>query len=154
MKIYVITMQQCTHSEYSDEPYGDWYRSMDCSVLGVSLEKPRVGVDEEYDEFELGDCAIEPGDMIYVITMHYSTGDSFGREDGCMEVMWATPSITEAEGIGRAIREQESAFSVKFTLESGKTIEMSNPGAGYFESIDCIEVEGFAVREQTVKMRF
>lgn len=154
MMIYVITEQLCRNSEYSDELYGDWYRSMDCRVLGVSLEKPRVDYDQEYDAFELGECEVNAGDVINVITMHYSTGDSFGREDGCMEVIWATPSLSEATNIVKAVREHQDEFSIKFTLENGKEIQLSNPGAGYFESVDYIEVEGFTVNGPGIKMRF
>lgn len=155
--IYVLTENFCHDSYHSSERYGEWHEHHSCSVQGVCLNKPdrsQHGYYTEWDAIELGDREVSVGDTVYVITMTYDTGDSFGYATGKMEVMWATPDRAEALDIARAISQQQDEFSVKFTLDSGKEIRLSNPGAGYFESVTSIDVDAFAVTEDSDTLSF
>lgn len=136
--IYVTYNDICEHSEHSDEMYGDWYESRSFSVTGVSSFKPL----REHERFGI---EMDSGSTAHVVTMHYSTGDSFGRSDGRGEVLWVFDNIDDAVAARKALEEQREKFSVEFKDGSGKVIKMSNPGAGYFESVNDISVETFTV---------
>lgn len=140
--VYVYTNTTNTNSEYSDEPYGDWTADYDFEVTSVTLEKPQHVCD--YETFNTS-FNVEEGDSIYVLSMIYSSGDSFGSSSGNGEVIWVFKDVEFAKAAAQALRKHENDFSVKFKDESGQEITMHNPGAGYFEHISSIDVERFTV---------
>lgn len=147
-ELYVLTNTTCTHSEYSDEPYGDWSADYDFDVNGVSLEKPN----SSYEQFQT--CFdVQNGDTVYVLSMIYSTGDSFGRSSGNGEALWVFKDFEVAKKAAQAIKDQEDKYSVSFLNENGEKATMSNPGSGYFECVEDIRLESFIIG-QGLRMSF
>jgi hypothetical protein len=144
MKVYVTYKQRCVYSKHSNEQYGDWNEIYDSEVTGVSLVKPDFENYTQYEEIELGDVEVKEGDTIFVLSMDYDTGDSFGREEGRMEILWAFTDHYEAKEAARCVEQNKKEYSIKFETERG-VITMSNPGYGYFEVIRGINVDEFTV---------
>lgn len=141
-ELYVSTQTYCTHSEYSDEPYGDWSASYVFNVKGLSLNKPRT----DYEKFNT--CFdVKEGDTVYVLYMIYAEGNSFGGSSGNGEVLWVFKDLDVAKEAKKALEDQGESFSVVFYNELGEKATMSNPGAGYFESVEDIQLESFVVGE-------
>jgi hypothetical protein len=137
MKVYVTTEESCYDSYLSSEPYGDWYEHWDCRVNEVYIQKE---AGHYYaDSFKLGDVDLKSGSPVFVLVMHYDTGDSFGRATGKMEVLWVFDNYQDASDARKAVEANQEEFSVKFETARGE-IKMSNPGAGYFESVNNIDI--------------
>jgi hypothetical protein len=67
-------------------------------------------VTEGYSDVSLfpGEAAVKPGDDIYIVYVSYDTGDSFGREYGRREHLWAFSDPYRARGLAAA-RSQHSS---------------------------------------------
>lgn len=142
MKIYVNYEE---YGESSHESHGDgewdcsWSYDGSFNVTGVVLENP-AGF--SYETLNVNWDA-SPGEEVYVLTMIYSTGDSFGYASGKGEVLWVFKDFDVAKNAAKRLREQEDEYSVKIEDETGQTIQLSNPGSGYFESVEEIRLESF-----------
>lgn len=145
MKLFVQYRELCDESRHSGEEYGDWYQSYNFSVEGVSLTS-RDRWNEE--TFEV-DVDVKAGEPVFVLYMVYSTGDSFGRADGKGEVLWVFKDADTAREALRLWKEEndkrDPEYSVKFEDDSGRVVQLSNPGAGYFENVSYIDLETFLV---------
>ncbi len=146
MKIYVQHKQYCTNSTQSDESYSEWSASYDSEITGASLS-PKYG-DEEFEvSFE---CT--PGIPVFVLSMTYTTGDSFGSSSGNLEILWV---FKDPETALNAKQVWETAcynhdnsltyddYSVQFQDEQQNIITLSNPAIGYFEKIENINLSIF-----------
>lgn len=146
MELFVQYTQVCVENEPAKEEYGDWYAAYDFTVKSVSTGsfngKYRDSVSEE--QFEV-DFEVNPGDTLWVLSMTYSSGDSFGRSDGNGEVLWVFKDRKLAETAGDALYDHQDDWEIEFEVESGKKIKMSNPAAGYFENIGTLRVEPFVL---------
>ena len=145
MELFVQYEQTCDESHRSDEQWGDWYESNTFTVRGVSVST-RDRWNEE--KFAVG-FDVKPGEAVFVLYMIYSTGDTFGRAEGCGEVLWVFKDPDTAREALRLWREEndkrDPEYSVKFKDETGRVIQLSNPGAGYFENVSTIDLETFLV---------
>lgn len=146
--LYVTTRSQCVHSESSDEPYGEWSASYIFEVSGVHLEQVNGG----YEKFNTCFDVVN-GDTVYVLSMVYGEGDSFGHSSGNGEALWVFKDFEVAKNAAQTLKEQESSYSVSFLNENGEKATMSNPGSGYFECVEEIRLESFTVG-QNVRMAF
>lgn len=148
MKIYVTTDERCIDSYISGEQFGEWSETLNCRVTGVYLQKPD-GFGWGDETFEIHDD-ISEGDTVHVLSMTYSWGDSFGRGSGKLEVLWVFADYSEAVAAARAVEKAKDQFSVEFETSRG-LITLSNPGAGYFESVEDISIDDFVVRSEAYK---
>ena len=142
MKILVSYCSGCTHSDNSDEMYGAWSAVYDFDITSV------YRIDDDKDETSYNADAFLIADdsaTAYVIVMRYSTGDSFGSSNGHGEIIHAFGNEEIANKALDSIREQEDNYTITFTDDLGRDISYSNPGAGYFESVDSIEIEKFPI---------
>ncbi len=152
MELYVSYTEdgQSHHEQYSDEQYDySWSYEGTFSVDSVSIEKPS-GYD--YETINVGWDA-EPGQEVYVLTMIYGDGDSFGHASGRGEVLWIFKDIECAKKAAQKLREDENEYTVCIEDEQGEVIKLSNPGSGYFESVEDILVEAFIINKIN-SMRF
>ena len=78
--------------------------------------------------------------------MIYTDGDSFGFATGKGEVLWVFEDIESARLAQRMLEENKKEFSIKFEDGKGNTIQFSNPGAGYFESVENISIDSYFVK--------
>lgn len=143
--LYVKYELNCLDNYHSGEQYGDWYAHYDFSVKGVSLSEPEAyGC---YEKFGLKE--VELGDVVYVLWMTYSSGDSFGSSTGNGEVLWVFKDVKlalRAKQLYEKINADDNCmFSIEMETEDGEKFKMSNPAAGYFENMGSIEVSTFLV---------
>lgn len=93
---------------------------------------------------------VEPDDhgFVYVVIARYSTGDTFGNDDGHARVMDVFNEIEKAEKLTEVLEGtvdqpsgNVSAFSATFEER-----EYYLPWVGYFERLERIEVQAVRVR--------
>lgn len=147
MKIFVQYSQVCTHSEREPEEYGAWSADYDFKVTGVSTDSVNSGKYSRYsteEEFEV-DFDATSGETIWVLSMIYTSGDSFGGSSGNGEVIWVFKTKEAADKAAQAIEDNADEWEINFKLESGKSVKLSNPAAGYFENISALYVEPFVL---------
>ena len=97
-----------------------------------------------YEKFNT-EFEVDVGDIIWVLYMVYSSGDSFGYGTGYGEVMWVFKDKNAAIEAYKAFEDQKKEFSLVFESDSFKKITLSNPGAGYFSRIDGIYLQTYVV---------
>lgn len=147
MKLFVQYQQTTLDSYHSGEEYGEWYADYDFKVHGVSTashssEYRRYDYREE--EFEV-DFDATPGDTVWVLTMVFSSGDSFGSSNGNGEVLWVFKSRELAEQAADQVEDDSEQFQIAIKTDGGADVVLSNPAAGYFENISAMYVEPFTL---------
>lgn len=121
------------------------------NIRGIELSK-------EYGDLTLG-YKPEAGKMYYLLYVIYSTGDSFHREEGRIEVIDLYRTEEEAYENVKLMKEhyelyrsgwfdkqksrkmQLSAYSVELKNHEGKEFMFHCPYVGYFDRLSSIEVE-------------
>lgn len=145
MQVYVQYLERCIHNEREDREYGNWREEYNFNIRGVSLTS-RDRWNEE--KIEMG-CDVKAGDPVFVLYMVYDSGDSFGRAYGKGEVLWVFKDADTALEAKRRWEEendkQDPEYSVTFEDDVGRVIKLSNPAAGYFESLGYIELSTYLV---------
>lgn len=148
MILYVEYRERCVNSHRSDEPYGDWREDWDFNVVKVSTTHPDSYY-YTYEKFDLGDDVdIKIGDVVYVLSMTYNTGDSFGRASGRGEVIWVFKNQEVAEQaykIWRDKAENSDDYMIEIFTDSGQSLKLSNPASGYFEDCGYVDLKSFNV---------
>lgn len=136
MRILVTYEEQCVYNEREPEQYGSWSEDYSSSIVGVckAAEDTRSGYDS--DVYVIADGSTHA----YVVYFIYSTGDSFGCADGRIDVVLCTGSETVAWQVVEQIKKNPDTETIKFDDEFGRSISISNVGAGYFESISSVVV--------------
>lgn len=144
MKLFVQSEEQCINSHRSEEKYGDWGATYAFNIFGVAL----IQVSRGDDEIEVGfDTAV--GDRVHVLSMIYSTGDTFGRSIGRGEILWV---FKDSEIAGEALltwtklANAQSQHSVSFKVDGGETVCLSNPASGYFEDCGSVNLQTFIIQ--------
>ena len=134
-KLTVQYDQNLVYNKSPKERYGDWSERYESSITDVIKDKQVSG-----EEFNI-DQDVNLGDIVYVLYMIYSTGDSFGRSTGNIEPLWVFKDAKVAVATMRELEKNQKADSLVFKTESGREIKLSNPGAGYFECVDKIDIQ-------------
>lgn len=148
MKIFVQYSQVCVDSKEAEEEYGKWSTEYDFTVTGVSTRSINFDKYSRYtqeERFEV-DFEASAGDTIWVLSMIYSSGDSFGRSTGNGEVIWVFKDRKVANQAAAMIEENKDQYQINFELETGRLVKLSNPAAGYFENISSLYVEPFTLK--------
>lgn len=144
MELFVQYNSICTHDYHSGEEYGDWETDYDFTVQGVVKNSRGRWSGLAHDEELFNVCFdAESGDTLYVLWMTYRTGDSFGSSSGNGEIVWVFKDQHRAHEARRAILEDQDQFTIAFKDDDNNEIEFTNPGSGYFESIQQLEVSEF-----------
>jgi len=119
-----------TDEEFSDRAdeqrhyeVGDWFLTA----------KPK---EFHYDPVPVPDWDPE-AKVIYAVVVHYSTGDTFGRIEGCIDLPIAFVSYEEAQRVAKELqadsKKDETFVDSKYGFFKSWT--------GYFESLDGVEVK-------------
>jgi hypothetical protein len=129
-----------TASYRSGEDYGDWSESNDFDLgTGVAIEKGD-GRDHRREYFKVGFDA-KCGDLVHLVVLRYSSGDSFGSASGLGEVLWI---FKDSELAYKALRQVEQkndeATSYEFETEGGTKKSVGNPVYDYFSNVQDVDV--------------
>lgn len=143
IELHVHTTQTCTHSYSDGNQYGNWGASYSFSVDHVSLSAQ----DPYYSGRDIitVNFDVSAGDVVFVLSMTYGTGDSFGQSSGNGEVLWIFKDIALALKTKEAIIANDS-YSITVQIEDDTYIDVHNPGHGYFDSVEDVSIEAFIVQ--------
>lgn len=147
MELFVQYETICTHDYHEGVQYGEWEEDWDFSVKGVitSSRGQWSGLAHSEEKFNVSFEA-KSGDTVHVLYMIYSQGDSFGRGRGYNEIIWVFNDFETAHQAQKDILDKKESWTINFQDEAGNKIEFSNPGAGYFEYVQRVEVESFVLQ--------
>jgi hypothetical protein len=91
------------------------------------------------------DYEVKKGDTLYPLIAVWSTGDSFGNDDGAQMEMFTVYRTYEEADKAKKIMEKAGNSSCKILDGDGKEIEFYPPWVGYFESLDYIDIDKLEV---------
>lgn len=146
-KIY-IQNDSWTENLGGYDPDDEWTRdstSTDHNVKGIEIVTSKNGyghLEAHYDVAEKG-----YGYLLYVV---YSTGDTFGRDDGQIEYIGLYDDETLAYDQKRIIEEDAKlsdndigvdSWNVEITHPNGKKFKLHKPWEGYFEQLQYVSVD-------------
>ena len=141
-KLFVQYNERCICSHRASGRYGDWSEEYDFDVKSVSATSRNNFYAEETINVGIDVAA---GDVVFVLYMTYSTGDSFGRATGKGEVLWAFKDAAIAMKAKAAWEQKGKDYSIEFEVDGGNTITLSNPASGYFENLGAVDIATFLV---------
>ena len=146
----VKTHIQCYTTRVADST-DRWYRD----DTATSWELNHVNLSSEYSYWDV--CVpfvVNPGDDVWIVAAVYSTGDSYGHDEGaCIEYIDAFFDKHKARECARVVNLTRKDYhnhtekKLEWTREDGSTAKLSYvPWNGYFESLDkvfcdCLEVK-------------
>lgn len=139
MRVIISTHLYCSYNEHSGEQFGSWEESWDFSVTGARIAKDDENTRYNEDGFKVPDGTTE----VHVLSMHYSEGDSFGRAEGKGIVVGCWADIEKAKMAEEELRKNMNEYMIETIDDFDRIIKISNPGAGYFDSVDLIQLETF-----------
>jgi hypothetical protein len=150
MRVIVDTHQSCDYHHRGEGQFADWEERYSFSVIGARLadEDERTGSSSE------GYKLPEGSSQAHVIWMSYDTGDSFGRAHGhgCILAVFADRKL--AEKTLAEIEERCDDYSIEYTDDFGRRIKLHNPGAGYFEHVNSLNLETYTLSEAPIRRTF
>jgi hypothetical protein len=123
-------------------------------------EGPYADRGTEYRHYEMGDYFVteqpsgygfdnlpvpdwkDDADAIYAVVVHYSTGDTFGRSEGCIDIPIAFVNLDEANKVAKEI----DSFDYRTEKNSKHQFQDEKYGfhkcwTGYFETLNGVEVK-------------
>lgn len=157
--------------EYGDgEPYG----RRDCTAEHHNIQGIQVVGEKEYYDLSTG-FDIDPTRPYYLLYAIYSTGDSFGHDDGRIEFVglyedlevaheneqrvwahnetyqqleyrWYTPSKQLSKEKLKNLRKEFEPYTIKLVTEDGLEYGVHVPWHGYFERLTEVVVQPVLVR--------
>ena len=141
MRIIVKSENPCLHYEQAEEQYGSWYRQSEFIINSVRRgddddEKTRYGED--------GFLVLDGSEVVYVLSMQYSSGDSFGHETGLGTVLHVFGDYDRGKAALEAFKVSKE-YNVKFKDDFDREVSMSNPAYGYFESIESLDLDPYNI---------
>jgi len=149
MKLHVKHDESCDyHNVFEDDDIDySWESGFTHTIFGVYKKKPKdSSIDNHRYETFTVDFEAKRGDHVYVVTLVYSAGDSFGTAYGKHEVVWVFSDHDLAERLKTKLQRGQHDETMSVKTESGKKVKMSNPVAGYFESLMSIEIDTFVIQ--------
>jgi hypothetical protein len=148
-KIHVETTSNTLSHQRAKKRYGNWSAEYTFGVEGVSLNKDAYFSPHEFEvPYE-----VNTGDVIFVLSMTYSSGDSFGTSRGHGSVLYVFKDKNLATEAAKLIRQDEDAYTFNFKTEDGSIKEVRNPASGYFEHITTVSLQGFIVSNSDLDLQ-
>lgn len=143
--IYVKYSENVVHEDFHQGDGGrwdySWSKTSEFEVVGAFLNKPEG---YEYETFSLD---FQLGEEAFVFSVIYSDGDTFGHSVGNGEVVWVFKTKEQADKAETLFWENRKAYSIEFENEDGEKITLSNPGSGYFETLDEVRIDRAIVQQ-------
>lgn len=141
-----VMVESFTESMGGYDPENEWSRDSTETtnrVLSAHLKK-----DQSYHSMPM-DFKVDKGDDVFIVWAEYTTGDSFGRDGGNVELVLAFESYDKAEMCEKKIKEHYNngdSYTLDLKSSSGKDISFFVPWKGYFESLDCVNIDKIMVQ--------
>ena len=124
----------------SDEQYSN--RSPEHISLTVNgvYTKPREAFGEDVATL----FTPRKGMKVYLVTVRYTTGDTFGYTSGNYKFVACYDNSEDAYALAKEI-EENSKYSFKPKTPYTEDELYCGSWTGYFERLECVDVEGFTV---------
>lgn len=91
--------------------------------------------------------SVEHGKDYYVLWADYDTGDSFGRYCNQLELIDVFQTYAAADKARKELEELgEECYSREYTRDDGAIISIHIPWAGYFESLNSINIDSVKLK--------
>lgn len=147
-KLYVEELSTCVHSFYSTEKWGDWEVQNSYNGLKVYADDWSQGYSTGRYTLDV-DFKPKPGEVVYVVVALYETGNTFGRESGCVSIVAAFNNADDATELARLIRDNASGndkYPYDYDVELNDKKYSTSAWTGYFERLESVFVETEIVR--------
>ncbi len=120
---------RCIDSYHSGEQYGDWHSEHTTEIYPRACKSLHPDVNSFHD--------FAPGDLAYLVTAIWSSGDSFGNSrGGDNDDIWLFKNPKSAFKFVQFLEKADKGFEY-VDAEEGGTISLSYlPWCGYFENLD------------------
>ena len=139
---------------FDDGPYSGFShecKSYDgCEVISVDADNVNGRIGYYSKRF---DVDAKPGDIVFVVVVVYSTGGTFGRDEGNSQAVGVYKDPARAKKVAQAIENNsESNASNNYIPPKAYTIHVDGEEiycgswVGYFESLERVVVETEVVR--------
>ena len=144
MELFVQYESICTEYYREDKEYGDWSETIDYEVKGVSISSRGrwSGLAHDEEKINVGFEA-EAGTPLYILWMTYGSGDSFGHGDGYGEILWVFKNADVAKRALATFQANADQYSIPIKDDAGNAVTLHNPGSGYFECVNSLQVDTF-----------
>lgn len=146
MNVYgykVNIKQRCVSEERSTEQFGSWHKSYSNAAPSY-IEKE----DKYPDVLSTYDC--ENGDVVILVWIEYSTGDSFGKPDrGSAEAIGVFTDMKAAKELKNHITKQADDNKDGYCIKTsdGQVFQSDYaPWNGYFEKLEEVHLSIAEVR--------
>ena len=144
MELFVQYESICTDYYREDKAYGDWSETIDYEVKGASISSRGRWSGLAHDEEKINvSFEAEAGTPVHILWMTYGSGDSFGHGDGYGEILWVFKNADVARQALAAFQTSADQYSIPVKDDEGNTVTLHNPGSGYFESVNSLQVDTF-----------
>jgi hypothetical protein len=147
-EMFGYEMEVDSHTETSREPESndEWDRGdTDTFHSFVKISKR-----SEFPEIA-SSLDIPVGSDCFVVWASYSTGDSFGHDQGGGKILLGVfldekPAQELETEIEKRDQARDQAYELNFTTSDGQVFKIYQPWVGYFESLDYIRIEGTVMK--------
>ena len=128
--LYVDISKEILSNYHSGERFGDWETHYDCSISGVTLKGENLSIYRDKIEVDF-----EPtlGQQILIVSVTYSSGDTFGNSYGNLAIAGIYDSSEKAEEARRQVKNQEAPF------------DGCKEWNGYFERMGAVSITQFTI---------
>lgn len=149
-----ISYEKWTYQTSEGEPDVEWGNRPDTHTEISNIRATYVETDVKVDPSSWGfgpdfGCAAKPGERVWVVIARYSTGDTFGNDTGCAEVMDVLDDAESAERLAEQFRSYNPRRGkngeIPFRMKGEAEVPYYIPWVGYFESLEGIYVESCVV---------
>lgn len=123
MKIYTAINEYHAEGYDTEEQFGDWECHVQCAFVGVFIENPVEHFHLDCEDHDVDD--VDVNSVVHVVTVTYSSGNTFGTSTGHMVVAGVYTDIHEAGKVATAIEKgDDSLVNADYF-----------PWRGYFEEV-------------------
>lgn len=142
--LYYQINSTCTNNYWDGERYGDWRRDNSFNSIDVYNDKVSGEIGTYTSSIE---SSLWENDHVgYAVIVRYSTGDTFGFEDGCFELVDVVHNFEQAQTLERAILSNDKDTDSKnwhekthFKVDDKEYY--SGTWKGYFENLSDVMIE-------------
>lgn len=154
MALHITARTRIVETSEAD-PNDRWDRpNTRTELIGLSARIVDLPVDTQYfySQSLVCDLDVEPGGTVYVVVLRYGTGDTFGNDDGRVEIADAFIDRQTAEALVSEYEKTAPDWRQERTKRTNVPAFDFNgreywvPWCGYFETFESVSVEELTVQ--------
>jgi len=148
MRVVVKYEESCISSFQDDGEWAPWSAEYSFSVESVEV------VDEDYNTSynEEGFLVADTDTNVFVLSMRYGSGDSFGHASGHGAILGCWSNYDKAKAAFEKVEKQIAEYTIEVQDDFDRWIKILNPGTDYFGGCESVDLDSFSVA--TPKLSF